>query len=338
MTEQNKDSDQNKCQDENPYSFDIKEEQQIIDCYNKHGIVVVRNVLTKAECKETFFDLDLPEGTDITKPETYHLMDNVVNRYGVYGSNPLFTKALLRNRTHQNVQHVFQLLYGKKEKLLVQHDRVGIMRPTNGQYGQEKWRVPDIHPNLHLDINIFGYYEPNYRSEVDKFLGGLDYTNLSDFVAENNAKHCTMDRQIQSVLNLVDNRYEDGGFHCIPLESPEKVLKDWLSTFSEKGTIEPNGRYIFSNNHKDDAKLLSIGQALRMPCPAGSLVLFDACLPHGTLPNFSDRIRVIQFLRYIPETVIINHKKRAKRVEQECKRVGFEINKDNMNVLLGTEI
>jgi len=203
--------------EDNSYSFDLNDEQKIIDCYNQHGVVVVRNVLTKLECKETFADLDLPSGCDLTKPETYHHLDRVVNRYGVYGSNPIFTKTILRNRTHPNVQRVFELLYGSQIPLLVQHDRIGIMRPTTGLYGQEKWRVPDLHPNLHVDIDPFGYFKPNFQTEVNQFLGHLNYTDLSDFIAENNAKHETMGRQIQSVLNLVDNRYEDGGFHCLPL-------------------------------------------------------------------------------------------------------------------------
>jgi hypothetical protein len=322
---------------DNPYLFDISDEANILKCYNDHGVVVVKNVLTKAECKETFVDLDLPSGCDITKPETYELMDNCVNRYGVYGNNPLFTKALLRNRTHQNVQKVFKLLYGTSAgPLLAQHDRIGIMRPITGTYGKEKWRVPDIHPNLHLDVDLFGYFADNYRPEVDNFLGNLDYENLSDYVAENNAKHVTMGRQIQAVLNFVDNRYEDGGFQCIPLDNPTEVLKNWVKDHVVESKPSPNGRYIFSNNSYD-SKLLCQGEALRMPCPAGSLICFDATLPHGTLPNSSDRIRVIQFLRYIPESVIVSHKKRAKRVKQECERVGFEIDKANVEVLLGTK-
>jgi len=83
---------------------------------------------------------------------------------------------------------------------------------------------------------------------------------------------------------------------------------------SPKDPPQPNGRYIFSNNHRDDSKLIALGQVLRMPCPAGSMICFDATLPHGTLPNFSDRIRVIQFLRYLPESVIVNQKQRSKRV------------------------
>merc|ERR1711943_17663 len=36
-----------------------------------------------------------------------------------------------------------------------------------------------------------------------------------------------------------------------------------------------------------------------VPCPAGTLILFDATLPHGTKPNISTRSRAILFLRYI---------------------------------------
>lgn len=334
MSEQSIDS---LLQEDNLYSFDISDEKKILDCYNKYGLVVVRNVLTKVECKETFKDLNLPAGCDITKPETYSLMDNVVNRYGVLGSDPLFTKAVLKNRTHPNVQKIFKLLYGVDAgPLLVQHDRIGVMRPTVGLYGQEKWRVPDIHPNLHLDINVPGYFAENFRGEVDKFLGKLEYNDLSDFIAENNVKHETMGKQIQAVLSLVDNREEDGGFHCIPQQNSDKILKEWYESSTIGAKPEANGRYVFSNNNYDTS-LLSKGHAIRTPCPAGSLILFSCTSVHGTVPNFSDRIRVIMFLRYLPESVIINHKKRAKRVKQECNKVGFIINEQNSGVLLGTK-
>ncbi len=37
-----------------------------------------------------------------------------------------------------------------------------------------------------------------------------------------------------------------------------------------------------------------------VPCAAGTLLLFDATLPHGTRPNCSATSRMILFLRYLP--------------------------------------
>jgi ectoine hydroxylase-related dioxygenase (phytanoyl-CoA dioxygenase family) len=64
----------------------------------------------------------------------------------------------------------------------------------------------------------------------------------------------------------------------------------------------------------------------RIPCPAGTLIIFDACLPHGTMPNRSDRPRAIQFLRYIPAEVFSkeNLRSRCAAVRRHCARVGFE--------------
>jgi hypothetical protein len=64
----------------------------------------------------------------------------------------------------------------------------------------------------------------------------------------------------------------------------------------------------------------------RVPCPAGSLILFDAALPHGTLPNRSRRPRCVQFLRYLPEAAVENRRHaRAAAVARACRMVRFPI-------------
>merc|ERR1712050_543539 len=74
------------------------------------------------------------------------------------------------------------------------------------------------------------------------------------------------------------------------------VLRKWVSKHPSLPEAEPNGRYNLGNCGTD-AKLGA--DAVRVPCPAGTLILFDATLPHGTRPNTSLRNRAILFLRYL---------------------------------------
>ena len=109
-----------------------------------------------------------------------------------------------------------------------------------------------------------------------------------------------MGLQIQGVLILIDNEDEDGGFHCLP--GGHKDIKKWYQSAKHrlpKG--EPSGRYIFDTKFKEDAILCSYSK--RICSTAGSLILFDCLLPHGTQPNYSYRNRIIQFLRYVPEDI-----------------------------------
>jgi hypothetical protein len=54
-----------------------------------------------------------------------------------------------------------------------------------------------------------------------------------------------MGRQVQGVLNLINNRTEDGGFHCVPMADPTAWLQHWTgSQHWTAGEPEPNGRYV----------------------------------------------------------------------------------------------
>ena len=135
------------------------------------------------------------------------------------------------------------------------------------------------------------------------FLALFRYSDIGDFVRENNAKHKKMGTTIQGVLNLVQNEYSDGGFHCVP-GGHKEVAGEWYWGEGGKGGArermnkgEPCGRYIFDRKFQEDAKLCAYTE--RVISPAGALTLFDCLLPHGTRPNESGNSRIIQFLRYI---------------------------------------
>lgn len=94
-----------------PDSFlrDVTDRAGIVACYNAHGVVAVKNVLTKEECNATLADMGMPKSFDIRDPSTYNLPETraALNKFGVVGTDVLWTPSLMRNRCHANVQAAY---------------------------------------------------------------------------------------------------------------------------------------------------------------------------------------------------------------------------------------
>ena len=134
-----------------------------------------------------------------------------------------------------------------------------------------------------------------------EYLNKLEYKSCDDLLNENNAKNITMGNHYQGIINLIDNNDKDGGFHCIL--KGHNIIKKWYDEAKNhlKDQI-PNGRYIFRSDFSIDMKYFNCETA-KISSPAGTLIIFDATLPHGTKPNFSQNSRIIQFLRYVPSNI-----------------------------------
>mmetsp|Transcript_105817 Transcript_105817/g.183985 ORF Transcript_105817/g.183985 Transcript_105817/m.183985 type:complete len:589 (+) Transcript_105817:67-1833(+) len=267
--------------------------EAVRSCFERYGVVGVTGVLSREECRVLVsegLEPELPDGCHMDQPETYDLADANMNRYGVVGKKTLFSRALLEARLHPHVVAAYKAVHNR-EDVFACHDRYAWMRPTEMN---KAWDTPFTWPGLHFDVNLRSYFGLR-RAEVDEFLAGSDYGNSDGFVRENNAKHESMGRTVQGVLNVFDNAEEDGGFQCVPGFFGQ-ALKDWVTNHPALPAAEPNGRYNLGGCGTDSR----LGaQAVRVPCPAGTLILFDATLPHGTRPNTSSRNRAILFLRYL---------------------------------------
>merc|ERR1712039_968983 len=252
-----------------------------------------------------------------------------MNRFGVVGKTALFNPMLLSMRVHPNVVSAFAAVHGTDE-VFACHDRFAWMRPT---FTNAAWDTPFSWPGLHFDVSPRNYFEDS-RSAVDQFLSSIDYSN-GQFVAENNAKHVSMGRTVQGVLNVFDNSEEDGGFQCVPGMHSE-ALRGWVSQHTGLPEPEINGKYEL----KDFGPDKDLGkQAVRVPCPAGTLILFDATLPHGTKPNASARSRAILFLRYLiaRELPPAAWRNRNAALRRMVDSVGFEPDEIQARHLYGPE-
>merc|ERR1712216_1057637 len=324
--------------DEVPEDFlrPITDLEAVRSCFERYGVVGVTGVLSPEECRALISDglePELPKGCHMDQPDTYELVDANMNRYGVVGKNALFSRGLLEARVHPNVVEAYKAVHGR-EDVFACHDRFAWMRPTEMR---KEWDTPFSWPGLHFDVSLKSYFGPGdaRRAEVDSFLAKSDYASLDGFVKENNAKHESMGRTVQGVLNIFDNDEEDGGFQCVP-GLFGKALKDWTASHPSLPAAEPNGRYNLGGCGPD-AKLGV--QALRVPCPAGTLILFDATLPHGTRPNISSRNRAILFLRYLTsdELPASAWKNRNAALQRIVQKVGFQPERGQEKHLFGPE-
>jgi len=270
----------------------VSDPDAVSACYERYGVVGVTGVLSQEECQSFIqegLQPFLSEGCDVSDLSTYDKA--AVNRFGVIGKRPLFNAAILRARVHHNVVAAYSAAYQRRD-ISACHDRAAWMQPAACN---PQWDTPFAWPGLHFDISPTGFYDGDFQPAVEDWLHNLNYDNWSGFVSENNAKHESMGRTIQGVLNLLDNEEEDGGFHCVPgLFGPR--LRTWVEEHTGLPAPEANGPYNFKAFGPD----AEIGaEAVRVPCPAGTLLPFDATLPHGTRPNASSQSRMILFLHYL---------------------------------------
>jgi len=304
----------------------------ISSCYERYGVVGVTGVLTPTECQSLIqegLQPYLSEGCDFRDPATYDSAS--VNRYGVIGKQPLFNAAILRVRLHPNVADAYAAAYQRSD-IYACHDRAAWMRPAARN---PHWDTPFSWPGLHFDMSPTGFHDPAFRPQVEAYLRQVKYGELGGFAAENNARHESMGRTVQGVLSLLDNEEEDGGFHCVPGMFGQR-LRTWVQEHPGLPAAEACGRYNFKA-FGPDAEVG--GEAVRVPCPAGTLLLFDATLPHGTRPNASLQSRMILFLRYLtsdglPLDVWKGRNAALRRIVRE---VGFDADDRQSKLLYGPE-
>lgn len=108
---------------------------------------------------------------------------------------------------------------------------------------------------------------------------------------------------------------DDGGHVNVP--GFHLQYEEWYKErFEKAGEKSEMYRYIFDPKRKADRRFAPMGR--RVPCPAGSLILWDVRLAHGGVPNRgSSRMRAVQFVSYFPRSVfpskVLERRKRLLR-------------------------
>jgi ectoine hydroxylase-related dioxygenase (phytanoyl-CoA dioxygenase family) len=129
-------------------------------------------------------------------------------------------------------------------------------------------------------------------------LSELSYTRDGDWISENNEPGCAEvgERHVQGVVNLADNRAEDGGFWLVP--GFHKYLPQWTAENKKLGWMYGLD-YTYVLFHPNDFPQLH-ATAQHISARAGSAILWDQRTAHGTLANRSLHPRFGQFVKMFP--------------------------------------
>lgn len=312
------------------------------------GFVAVRGCLSAAECEETLADCwsylesegwrrpaPAPTalgGVDRADPGTWDSDSGwpggMALTEGIIGEEICWTRRSLINRASPILYRVFSALLGETE-LLVSHDRYGFMRPAahHPERGTDR--------NLHFDCNPWTKFGIDVDTSAARTslqdardADARPYEDEGDFIREGNYAGTA---GIQAMINLVDNRPEDGGFHCVP--KAHQWVEAWAAEHVELGgRFAPDATFCpffwVPGPASDEDALEDLSGleplAQRVPVRAGDGLLWNQLLPHGSAPNRSDRPRACQLLTLRPAASIglAERRARAEVVRQRVADVG----------------
>ncbi|UJR07141.1 hypothetical protein I4U23_011429 [Adineta vaga] len=288
-------------------TFNVEQQEEILKFFEKHGLVVVGNVLTNEECERSIDDvwkfLQEMYNPDIERdnPDTWNT--NTWPGYshmGILGIERWLYPQACDNRQNPKIYQVFQTLFGDEE-LIVNVTRAGLMRPTKNIYfpsiktieDRKDWKT--MSNWLHLDMNPLTGRTTTYGFEhaSESHFESSKNPLLAQNISTNNGMRV---RKLQAILALVDCREEDGGFHAVP------GFQHYITTWTKHN----QNLCLRSNQSRDPTTVQipaddSIREYIqRMPIRKGSLLVWDSRLPHGNYPNNSNRMRIVQYLHMAP--------------------------------------
>lgn len=262
-------------------SFNIEDKTNLLLFYKEYGFVIIDNILTDIECKNT--ELDIFKYLNITDTKSFsnHNEDNIVSR------KPLFTPNIVNNRQNINIYNIYSMLLNYKD-LYVSHDLCYFLKPTkfininNKIVDVDNWKTSK---NTYIDINLF-----NDSSILNK----LNYTNTKNFIYENNIINLN-DKNINGLISITNNMKHDGGFSCVP--GFHKYFDYWLEHCKNNNLLFQDELLNYSNykfNHDDpiNKKLVKIN------IKKGSLLLWDQRIPYSIEQNNSSNYWLAQKIKY----------------------------------------
>jgi len=266
--------------------------------FDEYGFVVIDRILTPEEVERTVDEVfNIIEETcefrrDI--PDTWNNWPpNSIEHYGNFSKPSIFTRQFVLNRMNENLYRACSAMI-EDEEIMISHDRGCLFRPTvniNFSNGMRNEKNFETKTNLHLDMNPWNYI--NNSSFCQEELDKLNYNTVNHFIVENNYPIKSEGLSIQGSISLMDNKEEDGGFVTVP--GFHKVFEEY---FSDKEQTNDNSSFIFKvkdfvQNHK-----------IRISMRAGSIVLWDQRMAHGSTPNRSNQMRSAQFFRAFKKSTV----------------------------------
>ena len=145
-------------------SFGVEQKEEMLAFFEKHGVVVVADVLSDEQCQRSIDEVWLflremyHPTIDRNKPETWSPKWPTFSQFGMLGNERWLYPQACDNRQNLHIYQVFQTLLGERE-LFVNVTRAGLMRPTrniffpslNQTEDRPEWKT--VSEWLHLDMN-----------------------------------------------------------------------------------------------------------------------------------------------------------------------------------------
>lgn len=242
----------------------LQEQTAVLDAFFKESNEQQRPVATHK------LSLDDPlTWEDRNWPNKSHFL---VRRRPTIGLEPTFV------RTHPTIHQVFTTIFGTDE-LQTSIDRWGVMRGT-----------VDI-PTLQVDGSLALKERPEWRQNL-----GLHWDmNPWAYVGEKEGEKY---QRYQGLVAILDSPKEVGGFRAVP-GSHRYYLEKWAKAHEMPKDYNMSSYRSVKISADDPMQHLS----QKIPIKAGDMVVFDSRLLHGTFPNASRNMRLVQYVRMMPEKV-----------------------------------
>ena len=275
--------------------FSLDQPAEIKAFFDLWGFVVVDGVIPAPECDAAVAEFWATTNPPITPddPSTWDVFwsRQQFGKLGIIGSMSTFRPCLLAMRQHPRLHAAFSAVFSD-HRLLVDHDRLGVMRPTElpaaaaaGPSGSQSGATgsrPDwktLSGWLHIDCNPAS--------------GQLNIGSLQRKEEASDARLDFVARlYVQGLVALSDAREQDGGFHCVPgsprlvevyrrIGSPSRAAEN----LRVPSTLHPVWQYV---------KKIAVRK--------GAVVVWNSLTLHGNHPNASDRFRIVHYLRMLPSS------------------------------------
>lgn len=280
-------------------SFNFNQENEILDFFNKYGVVIIQNILDKQTIEKTIDEIwnhDELTSRGVRKNDKFTWernwpMDSKIERKGWINTyDDLFYPMSWKNRFNPKLVHVFETIWANKlntenTNLRVKTDRYGVMRPILNP----KWKTDDGW--LHTDQN------PKEETEFCR---------------------------LQGILALSDSTENTGGFICIP-----GFHKEW----HEYCKLDRPDQHVCPFTSPKDPR------AEKVFVRPGSLIIWDSRLPHCNYPNESkEYFRLVQYITYFPASQCSEKKKRimkedAQYINMKIKLKGLNFTEKQLQYL-----
>ncbi|EFC49153.1 phytanoyl-CoA dioxygenase-like protein [Naegleria gruberi] len=311
-------------------SFTVdSDDQQVLQFFNTYGFVVFENVLNQEETQATVNDIFkiLSDGTEGKfNPEDTSTWNcwpqNALEHFGNVSIPSIFSRQFFMNRQNENVVRAFSKVFQlPMTELIVSHDRASFYRPPTIN---PKWKTKS---NVHLDLNpAEALDEPENATVSYNELNRLHYSSgKGHWITENNHVCSKRDGlQIQALINLNDNLKEDGGFVCVPgFHNHFREFFENSNLVNELGRGKPS--FSFQKNDPVSGNIHQLAQ--RVPSKAGSIIIWNQLLPHGSTfmeSTTTARFRSAMYLRMFPKSMLLRSgasKRRLNRREGLRKKI-----------------